>query len=244
MGAGSGDKKGDGHAVTEKGGHGSVDHPLPPGQHEIPSYAGKNMAHADKKGEPFWHPAPRDLPEAPIHFQKNVVRLELHLGDPRQRLEKSGMTDSERSWRKKFVHDQILAPEEPVYVPEFHGNFNPIRRFYRLPWDTFERRVLIPALGYNKGHYTRVMVPKLMIFGGVFLWLYYHFKYHQPSWWDYKKTEVMFLERPYLTEHEIREKMPGVMEKGLRHYEKKQDWRDFDFKSRWTHLKLDPPLRP
>lgn len=47
-----------------------------------------------------------------------------------------GMTDKERMLRKQWLQDQVLAPNEPVYVEEYwKERFNPIRRLYRKPFD-------------------------------------------------------------------------------------------------------------
>lgn len=57
-----------------------------------------------------------------------------------------GMTDAERAWRKQWLKDQILAPNEPVYVAEYwKERTNPIRRFYRKPLDAVFTK-LIPVL--------------------------------------------------------------------------------------------------
>lgn len=57
-----------------------------------------------------------------------------------------GMTDSERAWRKQWLKDQILAPNEPVNVPEYwKERTNPLRRLYRAPLDIVFTK-LIPLL--------------------------------------------------------------------------------------------------
>lgn len=57
-----------------------------------------------------------------------------------------GMSDAERAWRKQWLKDQILAPNEPVHVEEYwRERTNPIRRIYRAPLDTLFK-VLKPAL--------------------------------------------------------------------------------------------------
>lgn len=57
-----------------------------------------------------------------------------------------GMTDAERAWRKQWLADQILAPNEPVHVEEYwKQRTNPIRRFYRKPLDTLFN-MLMPVL--------------------------------------------------------------------------------------------------
>ena len=60
----------------------------------------------------------------------------------RQRL--SGMTDADRALRKQWVHDQILAPNEPRYVPELFPK-NPIRKMLGAPWNALFR-VLRPII--------------------------------------------------------------------------------------------------
>lgn len=55
----------------------------------------------------------------------------------RQRL--TNMTDEERAYRRKFLHDQHLSQDEPVYVPEMYKElYNPIRRVFRAPMNVFE----------------------------------------------------------------------------------------------------------
>lgn len=53
-----------------------------------------------------------------------------------------GMTDEERAWRKQWLKDQILAPDEPKEVPEIYKElYNPIRRFYLWPGNKLEKRL-------------------------------------------------------------------------------------------------------
>lgn len=57
-----------------------------------------------------------------------------------------GMTDVERAWRKQWLQDQVLAPHEPVHVPEYwNERTNIIRRIYRKPLDVIFS-CLSPAL--------------------------------------------------------------------------------------------------
>ena len=57
-----------------------------------------------------------------------------------------GMTDIERNWRKQWLKDQVLAPHEPVYVPEYwQERTNIFRRIYRAPLDRLFS-VLTPLL--------------------------------------------------------------------------------------------------
>lgn len=56
----------------------------------------------------------------------------------RQRL--TNMNDEERAFRRKFLHDQHLGPDEPVNVPEIYEElYNPIRRAYRAPMNAFQQ---------------------------------------------------------------------------------------------------------
>lgn len=55
----------------------------------------------------------------------------------RQRL--TNMTDEERAFRRKFLHDQHLSQDEPVAVPEIYEQLNnPIRRAFRAPMNIFQ----------------------------------------------------------------------------------------------------------
>lgn len=48
-----------------------------------------------------------------------------------------GMSDADRAWRKQWLQDQILSPNEPLHVEEYwKERTNPIRRIYRFPLDT------------------------------------------------------------------------------------------------------------
>lgn len=54
----------------------------------------------------------------------------------RERERLAGMTDKERAWRRQWIRDQHLAPDEPRFVPEMHKElYNPIRRAYWKPLD-------------------------------------------------------------------------------------------------------------
>lgn len=62
----------------------------------------------------------------------------------RQRL--TNMTDEERAFRRKFLHDQHLGQDEPVFVPEIYEElYNPIRRAFRAPMNVFQN-VLAPKI--------------------------------------------------------------------------------------------------
>lgn len=64
----------------------------------------------------------------------------------RERERLFGMTDAERAWRKQFLKDQILAPHEPVHVPQYYREItNPVRRFYQWPLNKLWE-ILTPSL--------------------------------------------------------------------------------------------------
>ena len=52
--------------------------------------------------------------------------------DERTRLD--GMTDADRAWRKQWLKDQELSPNEPRHIPESRKH-NPIRLAMRFPLD-------------------------------------------------------------------------------------------------------------
>jgi len=56
------------------------------------------------------------------------------------------MTNEERLWRKQWLQDQVLAPDEPKYVPNLHKiHKNPIRYRWMVFWDGLFNK-LRPAL--------------------------------------------------------------------------------------------------
>lgn len=66
------------------------------------------------------------------------------LASERERL--AGMTTEERAWRKQWLKDQHLSPNEPRVVPEYiKERLNPIRRAYRMPLDV-AFKALAPVL--------------------------------------------------------------------------------------------------
>ena len=52
----------------------------------------------------------------------------------RQRLAGAGMTAEDRALRKQWLHDQLLAPNEPKHIPELKPR-NIFRRVWAAPWD-------------------------------------------------------------------------------------------------------------
>jgi len=62
------------------------------------------------------------------------ISVQGRLARERERL--WGMTDKERAWRRQWLKDQELSPNEPRYVPEYYTErYNPIRRAYKMPLD-------------------------------------------------------------------------------------------------------------
>lgn len=100
----------------------------------------------------------------------------------RERERLLGMTDEERAWRKQWLKDQILSPNEPRHVPEIYKEqFNPIRRAYRAPLDAFGK-VLEPMLGKQRAFTVRYFTGKFLMFIGGTMATIYYFKYNQHDW--------------------------------------------------------------
>ncbi|GAB0095218.1 NADH dehydrogenase 1, beta subcomplex, subunit 6 [Sergentomyia squamirostris] len=93
-----------------------------------------------------------------------------------------GMTNAERAWRKQWLKDQILAPHEPVHVPQYHQEItNPIRRFYQWPLNKLWEK-LTPSLGGYRAYTIRFWIGKAaMVTAGLYATFYY-FKYNQNDW--------------------------------------------------------------
>ena len=54
----------------------------------------------------------------------------------RERERLVGMTDEERAWRRLWIKDQELSPNEPRILPNIEKElYNPIRRAYMKPLD-------------------------------------------------------------------------------------------------------------
>lgn len=64
----------------------------------------------------------------------------------RERERLSGMSPEERAWRKQWLKDQVLSPNEPRYIHELEKEYyNPIRRLYRAPLN-IAARALSPLI--------------------------------------------------------------------------------------------------
>ncbi|KAM3967823.1 NADH dehydrogenase (ubiquinone) B17 subunit [Aphomia sociella] len=93
-----------------------------------------------------------------------------------------GMTDAERAWRKQWLKDQVLAPNEPVHVEEYwRERTNPIRRFYRKPLDSLFT-TLTPVLGQERAINYRYITGKLGLLALGVLSIHYYFKYQGNDW--------------------------------------------------------------
>lgn len=98
----------------------------------------------------------------------------------RERL--AGMTDAERAFRKQYLQDQILSPNEPKKIPQMYKElYNPIRRFYRWPLDKLEA-ALEPVMGHTSAHLTRYAIGKTAMFIAGTYWFFYYAKYNSNDW--------------------------------------------------------------
>jgi len=109
------------------------------------------------------------------------MSIEGRFGHERARL--SGeFTDADRAWRKQWLKDQHLAPDEPRVVPELQREFkNAFRRIYRAPMDALFR-ALEPTIGTNVAQGARWLVPKFTFMYLGLLGFHYMQKYNQGDW--------------------------------------------------------------
>lgn len=93
-----------------------------------------------------------------------------------------GMTDAERAFRRQWLKDQILSPNEPKPVPELYKALhNPIRRFYRWPMEKLQA-LLTPKLGAEGAQFVRFATSRsAMAILGVYYFVYYA-KYNSNNW--------------------------------------------------------------
>ncbi|XP_035220005.1 NADH dehydrogenase [ubiquinone] 1 beta subcomplex subunit 6-like [Stegodyphus dumicola] len=92
-------------------------------------------------------------------------------------------TDEERKWRKQWIKDQQLSPNEPRPVPPewIKETRNPIRRFVSKPWQILEDRMsVVTGKGFAAGF--RYVVPKTLVGIMSIYVLWYHLKYNQNDW--------------------------------------------------------------
>ena len=67
------------------------------------------------------------------------MSIETRFANERHRLSEE-YTEKWKQYRIKYIKSLILTRKEPRDVPEFYREFfNPIRRFYRIPLDTYEK---------------------------------------------------------------------------------------------------------
>ncbi|KAJ4450492.1 hypothetical protein ANN_01919 [Periplaneta americana] len=96
----------------------------------------------------------------------------------RERERVMGMTNEERAWRRQWVKDQELSPNEPRHVPEyFKERYNPIRRAYRMPLD-MAFKPLMPVLGERRTNIIRWFTGKFLMIGFAIYAGAYYFKYN------------------------------------------------------------------
>ncbi|CAH1977051.1 unnamed protein product [Acanthoscelides obtectus] len=93
-----------------------------------------------------------------------------------------GMTDEERAFRKQWLKDQELSPNEPRKVPEMYkATFNPIRRFYRWPLDKLAEK-LTPIVGEERAIGIRWKTGKILMGIAAAYYITYYFKYNRNDW--------------------------------------------------------------
>ncbi|RZB54421.1 NDUF B6 domain containing protein [Asbolus verrucosus] len=102
-----------------------------------------------------------------------------------------GMTDEERAFRKQWLKDQHLAPNEPRPVPEMYkALYNPIRRAYRFPLDQLAK-ILTPVLGEQRAIKIRYFTGKFLLGIATAYWFTYYFKYNANDWTRYGGWRVL-----------------------------------------------------
>ncbi|GFX57836.1 NADH dehydrogenase 1 beta subcomplex subunit 6 [Trichonephila clavipes] len=102
--------------------------------------------------------------------------------DERIRLSEE-FTDEERAWRKQWLKDQVLSPNEPRPESEewIREVRNPIRRFVSKPFQLLESGIA-PVTGKTFASYFRYVFPKTLVALGAIYLTWYHLKYHQNDW--------------------------------------------------------------
>ncbi|XP_059485117.1 uncharacterized protein LOC132202298 [Neocloeon triangulifer] len=116
----------------------------------------------------------------PLNVRPNAYPVAGRMVDERERL--VGMTDAERAWRKQWLKDQHLSPNEPRFVPELERELmNPIRRFYRWPLDNLFK-ALMPVIGQQRAQSLRYYSGRIAIAYLLILGVTYNLKYNTNSW--------------------------------------------------------------
>lgn len=106
--------------------------------------------------------------------------IETRLGNVRERL--VGMTDEERAYRKQWLKDQELSPNEPRELPELYKKrYNIIRRIYRYPLNQLQK-VLAPVVGDSAALKIRYFSGKLIMGYILACSAAYYFQYNTNNW--------------------------------------------------------------
>jgi len=109
------------------------------------------------------------------------MSIEGRLGREKERL--SGMTTEERAWRKQWLKDQVLSPNEPRLINTNTAEYlNIFRRAYRFPLDFVFLKLLRPVLGPEWSLVSRYYVGKGLIGLWGILGTFYYFKYNTNDW--------------------------------------------------------------
>lgn len=113
----------------------------------------------------------------------------------RQRLADGGMTAEQRALRVQWVKDQVLAADEPRWIPELYPK-NTFRRWISAPWDALFNK-LYPLLGENVTIQARHLVPRVLGGLAVTWFVWYHLKYY-PASWEHNTSWYVVKSRPQL----------------------------------------------
>jgi len=165
----------------------------------------------------------------------------MHLNEIRNR---ANMTPPEREWRKKWVLDQKLHPDEPIHVQAVYRQLNPIRRFYRYPWDKLYEVVLEPRFGTYTAQYIRAFVPKFLMFYVAVVGAWYHLKYEHMDWQYNRGFFARALPEGYVRKDEIDKDHPGLFDLAMQPEKDAEDYVRSKFKQRTAELNLGSPTRP
>ena len=71
----------------------------------------------------------------------------------RQRLADGGMTAEQRALRVQWVKDQVLAADEPRWIPELYPK-NTFRRWISAPWDALFNKLYPLLVGFSLLNYS------------------------------------------------------------------------------------------
>ncbi|RZF44672.1 hypothetical protein LSTR_LSTR000624 [Laodelphax striatellus] len=108
------------------------------------------------------------------------MNLQGRLARERERL--LGMSPEERQWRKQWIKDQHLSPNEPKVVPELYYELNnPIRRLYRKPLDMLFAP-LQGVLGKEMALNARYITGRLLMMTWGAFFGFYWLKYNAQLW--------------------------------------------------------------